>query len=366
VLERITAVSPVPIFGVFETYLGHGIVAGEIANYEAQGRETGLLVARVLNGEAPAAIGIQPPVASGCIADWRQLRRWNIDADRLPADCEVRFRDPTLWDQYHRQILVVLAVILAQAALIVALMLKHRGLRQAQGVLVEECARRTGAEALAAQLRGRLARFSKERSLGAMGVAIAHEINQPLIAIQNYAQAAKRRLQGDADDRPKLVELFAKIEGQAERAGTITRRVRSLVNNDAPRLQPVSLCPLLEAVIRMVEPEVESRGFRITCLLAGDAPTVLADPLQVQLVLVNLLHNATGNLGTGAGDAKQVAVAVRHVHDRDVQRFHRAPGVGGLPRPRTARLAGVRGVQYAVPRVTEGNRTSDRHGAPAP
>lgn len=319
VLERISAVSPVPIFGVFETYLGHGIVAGEIASYEAQGRETGQLVARVLNGEEPATIGIQPPVSSDCMADWRQLRRWNIDADRLPADCEIRFRDPTLWDQYYRQVLVVLAVILAQAALIVALMLKHRRLRQARGVLVEECARRSSAEALAAQLRGRLARFSKERSLGAMSVAIAHEINQPLIAIQNYAQAAKRRLQGDAEDKPKLLELFAKIEGQAERAGTITQRVRSLVSSDAPRLQPVSLCPLLEAVIRMLEPELESRGCRITCLLTGEAPTVLADPLQVQLVLVNLLHNAAGNPCTGAENAKHVSIDIRHGHDREVE-----------------------------------------------
>jgi C4-dicarboxylate-specific signal transduction histidine kinase len=69
------------------------------------------------------------------------------------------------------------------------------------------------AEGLAARLRERLARFSKKRSLGAMATGIAHEINQPLIAIQNYAHAAKRRFQTNADDKPKLIELFEKVEG---------------------------------------------------------------------------------------------------------------------------------------------------------
>jgi len=101
VLTRIAAVSRAPVFGVFETYLGHGIVAGSIASLGAQGRRAGELVARVLNGEDPAAIGIQAPVESTCIADWRQLRHWGIDADLLPADCEVRFRETTAWDHYR-------------------------------------------------------------------------------------------------------------------------------------------------------------------------------------------------------------------------------------------------------------------------
>ncbi len=328
VLERMSAVSAAPIFGLFETYLGSGIVAGSIASYEEQGRRTGELVVRVLSGEDPATIGIQEPVPSRCMADWRQLRHWDIDLGLLPRDCEVRFQAVTLWDQYRRQILAVLAVILVQAALIFVLLLNRGRLRQAQAVLADECQRRTRAEGVAAQLRGRLARFSKERSLGTMAASIAHEINQPLIAIQNYAQAAKRRLEGNLGDKAKLIELFAKIEGQAERAGAITQRVRSLVSHREPRLEPVALCPLFEEVIRMMEPEVESRGCRITCALAGDAPVVLADPLQVQLVLVNLLQNATQAICAG-DHARLIAVNVGRIDNQVVQVsvIDRGPGV---------------------------------------
>jgi signal transduction histidine kinase len=329
VLGRIAAVSRAPIFGVFETYLGNGIAAGSITSYGVQGRRAGELVARVLNGEEPADIGVQPADAPGCMADWRQLRHWGINEKLLPADCEVRFREVTVWQRYQWQIFAALAVILVQAALIVVLTLNRRRLRRARTALQDEYGRRREAESIAARMRGRLARFSKERSLGAMAAAISHEINQPLIAIQNYAQAARRRVQGDVDDKPRLIELFAKIEGQAERAGAITQRVRSLVNDAEPQLSPTPLYPLLEEIIRMMEPEIESRGFHIDCEPAGDLPEVLADALQVQLVLVNLLHNSMQSIGSGDQYDKRVSVDMRAINDREVQVSvtDRGPGV---------------------------------------
>ena len=319
VLTRVAAVSRAPVFGVFETYLDHGIVAGSIASYAEQGRRAGELVVKVLNGEDPSVIGVQTPMTSHCIADWRQLRRWGIAESLLPADCEIRFKEATAWDHYYWQILTALAVILAQTTLIIALMLNRRRLRRAQTALQSEYGRRSQAETTAAHLRGRLARFSKERSLGAMATAISHEINQPLIAIQNYAQAVKRRLQNNVDDKPKLIELFAKIEEQAERAGAITQRVRSLVGTNDVRLLSVSLHPLVEEVIRMMEPETERRGCRITCQSVDDFPGVLADSLQIQLVLVNLLQNSMRSICSNERYDKRVSVDMDSINDREVQ-----------------------------------------------
>jgi len=329
VLTRVAAASRVPVFGVFETYLGDGIVAGSIASYGAQGRRAGELAARVLNGEDPSAIGVQLPVGPGCIADWRQLRRWGIDERLLPEDCEVRFREATAWDRYHWQILGALAVFLAQAALIAALTLSHRRLRQAQTALHDEFGRRTHAETLASGLRQRLARFGRERSLGAMATAISHEINQPLIAIQNYAQAARRRLESDVHDKPKLIELFAKIDGQAARAGAITQRVRSLVSASDLQLAPVPLAPLLEEVIRIMELETDYPGCRIALEPAGDLPAVFADTLQVQLVLVNLLRNAMRTVCSSEHYDKRVFIDAHTISDVEVQVSvtDRGPGV---------------------------------------
>jgi signal transduction histidine kinase len=337
VLTRIAAVSRAPVFGVFETYLGHGIAAGSIVGFGVQGRRTGELVNRVLNGEDSTTIGVQTPPAARCIADWRQLRHWGISERLLPADCEVRFREVTTWDRYHWQILAALAIILAQAALIVVLMLNRRRLRQTQGALRDAYARRRDAETVATGLRKRLARFSKERSLGTMATTIAHEINQPLIAIQNYAQAVKQRLQNDVDDKPKLIELFAKIEGQAERAGLITQHVRSLVSTNDPQLLPMPICPLIEEVIQMMEQESETRGCRIACEPAVDLPQVLADALQVQLVLVNLLSNALRSVCAHEKGSRLITVDAQALGDREVQ-VSVTDGGGGVPPERVENI----------------------------
>jgi len=358
VLTRIAAASAAPVFGIYETYLGDGIAAGSITPYGAQGRGAAELVARVLNGEDPAAIGIQAPVEPRCIADWLQLGHWGIDMRLLPANCEVRFREVAAWDRYHWQILTTALVILAQAALIIALALNRRKLRRAQSALKDEYGRRKQAEALAARLRDRLARFSKERSLGTMATTIAHEINQPLIAIQNYAQAAKRRLQGDAGDKQKLIELFGKIDGQAERAGAITQRVRSLVSTSDLQLREVQLCPLLEAVIRMMEPETERQGCQILCTPRADLPTVLADALHVQLVLVNLLQNAMKFVCSDDCYDRRVSVDVGPSGDREVQVSvsDRGPGVpldrvGDIFEPLYSGTRGGMGMGLAISRT---------------
>lgn len=330
VLTRVAEASRAPVFGVFETYLGHGIVAGSIASYEAQGRLAGELVVRVLGGEDPSAIGVQAPVEPGCIADWQALRRRGIAGRLLPADCEVRFKEVTVWDRYHWHILAALAVILAQTALIAALLLQRRRRRQAEAAREEESHRRGRAEVTASQLRGRLVRISRERSLGTMATTIAHEINQPLIAIQNYAQAARRRLETDAGATPKLVELFSKIEGQAERAGAITQRVRALVNAGEPELHSVHLYGLVSEVIRLMEHESEARGCRVECEAAANLPPVLADALEIQLVLVNLLSNAMRSVGEREENGRLVSVDVRALDGREVQVSVTDRG-GGVP-----------------------------------
>jgi C4-dicarboxylate-specific signal transduction histidine kinase len=152
-----------------------------------------------------------------------------------------------------------------------------------------------------------------------MATTIAHEVNQPLIAIQNYAQAARRRLQMNTVEVPKLTELVAKIESQAERAGSITQHVRALVNHDEPDLRSMALCPLLQEVIRIMEPESEARGCRIACEPVADLTPVLADALQVQLVLVNLLQNALHSVCATQDSEKLISVEVCELGEHEVQ-----------------------------------------------
>ena len=318
ILEMISAVSPVPVFGVFETYLGHGITAGIISSYSAQGRRAGEIINRILAGEAPSDIGVQAAVPATCMADWQKLDYWGIPQSLLPDGCEVLFRRTSAWENYLWPFVVTLSVILAQLLLIGTLLIGRRRLARVQGALTSELALRTKVEKDATMLQTRLMRFARERSLGVMSTTIVHEVSQPLIAIQNYAQAAKRRLLGNSDDKTRILGLLDKIQGQSERAGNITRRVRSLINNKEAEIVPTCLVKLIGEVIPMFQLECETLACRIRYQPDGDRLPVLADALQIQLVLANLLGNALRSIRKRGEGGREIAIDTERLENEEI------------------------------------------------
>jgi signal transduction histidine kinase/ABC-type uncharacterized transport system substrate-binding protein len=318
-LQAFAAAAKMPVYGLWDTLLEHGIVGGRLATIEEDGYQAAQLAARILQGDAPADLPVIDRLSNPPIFDGVELARWHIREKRLPAGSQIRHRPASTWDEHRTGIMTTVAVIVVQGIMIVVLLLSRRRLRHARTALQDENSRRREAETMAVRLRGRLARFSKERSLGTMATTIAHEVNQPLTAIQSYAQAVRWRLQKNSVEVPKLAELVAKIESQAERAGAITHHVRALVNHDAPDLRSTPLCPLLQEVVRIMEPESEARGYHIACEPVADLAPVLADALQVQLVLVNLLQNALHSVCAGQAGEKLISVDVCELGDTEVQ-----------------------------------------------
>lgn len=330
-LQAVSPASKGPVYGLWDSLLGHGIIGGRLALIEEDGAQAAQMALRILRGARPAEIPVEVRTSNPAVMDGRELARWKIEESRLPADVRIINRPLSAWDEHRTAIAATALIVAVQGLLIAVLMLSRRRLRQARTALQDEYGRRTAAESLAGRFRGKLARFSKERSLGTMATSISHEINQPLIAIQNYAQAARRRLEGDVGDKSKLVELVAKIEGQAERAGAITQRVRELVSKADPQLLPTPLDCLLEEVIRTIEPEARSRRCQIVCQSVLDAPAVLADALEVQLVLVNLLQNAMQSVCSDERFDRRIAVDIRPIDEHVVQVSVTDGGVGVPP-----------------------------------
>jgi len=328
ILRDVVDVASVPTYGLWDTLIGTGIVGGRLVALEEDGFRAAQMGLRILRGEAPQAIPVVNRLRNPAIFDAPALARWRIDNDRLPAGSRIRNRQPSLLREHRGAIVTGALVIALQGLLIAALFVNRRRLQRTERALRDENARGRQTMSDMIALRAILARYGKQRSLGAMATAIAHEINQPLIAIQNYAQAAKRRLGSGNDQTPKLQALFEKIEGQATRAGDITHKVRAFISTKQVALEPLPLCPTLQEAVGMMELETERRGCVIDCICVGDVPTVLADGLQVQLVLVNLLQNAIQSVcGDVASDHCVRVYAERIDGEVQVCVSDRGPGV---------------------------------------
>ena len=153
-------------------------------------------------------------------------------------------------------------------------------------------ARERAAQAEAALWREQFAHVVRVHTVGEMSAALAHEITQPLGAIENYALAARRRLAGPVPELGKVSELLDRIVAQAARAGDVITRLRGLVRRHELQLVEIDLQRLAAACIELLHGECEPRGLRIELSTAAGLPPLVADEVHVQQVLLNLLRNA--------------------------------------------------------------------------
>ena len=162
----------------------------------------------------------------------------------------------------------------------------------------------------------RLARQSAElfhasriSSLGLMAAAISHEINQPLVAISNYSAACSRLLSGDEPDKSERVdECFKRMNAAALQAGQIVRRLRSFVRKEELRQGKQDFHQTIRDAIELVGAELRTRQIHVRTHLAAEPAYVLADEVQLQQVVVNLLTNAADAMADQPNSARLVTV----------------------------------------------------------
>jgi signal transduction histidine kinase len=110
------------------------------------------------------------------------------------------------------------------------------------------------------------------------------------------------------------------MEGEADRAGTIIRKIRKLLSSGHVDAVPVELVPVLKEVLALMQPQADANGCRIDYRVTTPVPVVLADALHVQLVMVNLLRNAVEAAASNARSRGQsVSITLCETADRMVQ-----------------------------------------------
>lgn len=137
-----------------------------------------------------------------------------------------------------------------------------------------------------------LAHLSRVMMLGELSGSMAHELNQPLAAILSNAEAAESLLEGDSPDLSELREILADIVEQDVRAGEVIRRLRTLLIKGEIQARPLDISDLMQDLLSLVRNDLANRGVGITMHLANDLPPVVADRVQLQQVLLNLVVNA--------------------------------------------------------------------------
>lgn len=157
---------------------------------------------------------------------------------------------------------------------------------------VKDLTERERSERRIEQLQAELMHVARLGELGQMGAALAHELNQPLAAIVNYLQAARRLLQATTGAPSRVGEAMEKAAAQAERAGQVIRRLREFVARGETERREENVNALIEEAAALALVGAKSAGVTTRLLLRADLPAVLVDKVQIQQVLLNLIRNA--------------------------------------------------------------------------
>jgi signal transduction histidine kinase len=273
-LPLIAGASNAPVFGMSDTYLGHGVVGGYVILQQEQGRIAGQMVTEILGGKSPHDIRVREG-PKAYMFDWRELKRWGLDDRRLPQGSVVLYREPTLWEKSKSLLIGSAIVILACVLIIAYVLLQQRQLKQAQreqnrlsGMLIS--AEEKERSRLASELHDD---FSQRLATVALGLETAAEL------IRQSPQEADCKLHELTDE---VGEIGADLH-------TLSHRLHSST------LESLGLVPGVSALCR----EFSSRqNIRISFEYRNVPPGI---PAEIALCLFRITQEALRNLKKHSG-----------------------------------------------------------------
>jgi two-component system sensor kinase FixL len=154
----------------------------------------------------------------------------------------------------------------------------------------------------------RLAHVARLSLLGEMAAGIAHEINQPLTAISNYSQAAKKFLERGEMDEETLKAACAGIASQVERAGAVIQNLRKFVRTREIEKTCLQLDQVVEGVMVLINADAGHAGISVESDLTAGLPAISGNAVQLQQVLLNLTRNAVDAMRRTVGRPREMRI----------------------------------------------------------
>ena len=183
--------------------------------------------------------------------------------------------------------------------------------RLAQMVIATDITPRRHAEEQSSAQAERAQSASRLITMGEMASSVAHELNQPLTAINNYCNGMVSRIRSKQISQEDLLAALEKTAHQAQRAGQIIQRIRSFVKRSAPNRTLSDLSLIVGEAVELAEIELRRRNVRLSHYVAARLPKLMVDPILIEQVLVNLLKNAAESIEHAKRPASRRSVELR-------------------------------------------------------
>jgi PAS domain S-box-containing protein len=242
--------------------------------------------------------------------------RHNCDAQKEPGGREIQFRlqrpDGSIrWIEHACQ------PVTDDAGKFIGVRASNRDITERRQVELSE-----------QQHREQLAHVARVATLGELTASLAHEVNQPLNAVMNNAQAALRFLNRESPDLKEVDEALGDIIRDGKRAAEVIQRLRQFLRPGEMHAQAVDINQVIEETAALTWNEFQASNLRTRFSLADNLPPVWADRIQIQQVVLNLLMNAKEAMDQAGTNPREILVQTRQEDAENVQVSVRDRGAG--------------------------------------
>lgn len=270
----------VPIFSFNDSYIGYGLLGGELTSSEEMGKNIAEMALRVLDGESPE--DIEPIKMTGQYTfNWEQLRKWGIDEKRLPPGSIVRNREYSFFEKYKRRIIFWGGVILLQSCLITYLIVTL--------VLWKR------AEKERSRLESALRQAEKMEAIGTLAGGIAHDFNNILAAIIGFTELTLIEMKEGSEEESNLQAV---LKG-ATRAKDLVSQILAFARKSMGGTSRLHIRSIAEDVLRLLRSTVPS-SIEIKTTLTSDLE-IMANKTRIHQIFLNICTNAVQAMKNEAG-----------------------------------------------------------------
>ena len=214
--------------------------------------------------------------------------------------------------------------------------------RLAQMVIATDITPRRRAEEQTARQTERAQSVSRLITMGEMASSVAHELNQPLTAINNYCSGIVSRIHSGQITQETLLAALEKTSHQAQRAGQIIQRIRDFVKKSAPNRQLADAATMVSEAVELADIELRRHNVRLTHYVAARLPPLMADAILIEQVLINLMKNGAESIVQAqrppSGRCVELRVVPKQIDGQDVIEFSVLDTGQGLPQEVLERL----------------------------